>query len=254
MTLAIIPVPGLPMVAEGDALSRLIGDAIIAARVGLKDRDIVAVCQKIVSKAEGAVVSLSDVEPSRFADTLASQSDEPRDARVLEVVLRESARIVRNDRGHLITETRHGFVCANAGVDQSNGIAEDVLTILPRDPDGSAEALRCDLERRFECGLGVVVTDTFGRPWREGLLDLAIGCAGLPPLIDLAGTHDLGGRELRHTVMAFADQLAAAAGLVMEKGAGIAVAIIRGARWERVPSAASGARRLLRPREFDLFR
>lgn len=254
MTIAIIPVPGVPMVTAGMPLAAILGDAIAAARVGLKSGDVVAVCQKIVSKAEGAIVALADVEPSAFAERLAAQGDGGRDARVLEVVLRESARIVRNDRGHLITETHHGYVCANAGVDQSNGVAEGVVTLLPRDPDGSAEALRGDLERRFGATIGVVVTDTFGRPWREGLIDVAIGCAGLAPLVDHAGERDLGGRELRHTVMAFADQLAAAAGLVMEKGAAVAAAVVRGARWTPAPAAASGARQLVRAPEFDLFR
>jgi coenzyme F420-0:L-glutamate ligase/coenzyme F420-1:gamma-L-glutamate ligase len=254
MTIAIIPVPGVPMVTEGMPLAEVVGDALAAARVGLKDGDVVAVCQKVVSKAEGALAVLAEVEPSAFADTLAAQGEMARDARVLEVVLRESARIVRNDRGHLITETHHGYVCANAGVDQSNGVAEGVLTLLPRDPDRSAEELRRDLADRFGSAIGVVVTDTFGRPWREGLVDVAIGCAGLPPLIDHGGTLDLGGRELRHTVMAFADQIATAAGLVMEKGAGIAVAIVRGARWTPAPPGAGGAKRLVRGAEFDLFR
>jgi coenzyme F420-0:L-glutamate ligase/coenzyme F420-1:gamma-L-glutamate ligase len=254
MTLAIIPVPGVPMVTAGTSLVALVGDAIAAARVGLKDGDVVAICQKIVSKAEGAVVPLAEVVASPFAETLAYQGAEARDPRVLEVVLRESARIVRNDRGHLIAQTRHGFVCANAGVDQSNGIADDVVTVLPRRPDDSAEALRRELERRFACRIGIVITDTFGRPWREGLVDVAIGCAGLPPLVDHAGERDLGGRELRHTVMALADQVAAAAGLVMEKGAGIAVAVVRGTRWTPVGPDESGARHLVRVPELDLFR
>lgn len=254
MTIAIIPVPGVPMVTEGMPLAAVVGDAIAAARVGLKDGDVVAVCQKIVSKAEGAVVRLADVTPSAFADSLAAQGETPRDPRVIEVVLRESARIVRNDRGHLITETRHGFVCANAGVDQSNGVAPDVVTVLPRDPDASAETLRGALAARFGCTIAVVVTDTFGRPWRDGLVDVAIGCAGLAPLRDHGGEQDLGGRELQHTVMAAADQLAAAAGMVMEKGAGVAVAIVRGAAWSPAPPEESSARRLVRPAQLDLFR
>jgi coenzyme F420-0:L-glutamate ligase/coenzyme F420-1:gamma-L-glutamate ligase len=254
MTIAIIPVPGVPLLKPGASLAAVVADAVTEARVGLRDGDVVAVCQKIVSKAEGALVALADVEPSAFAETLATQGETGRDARVLEVVLRETERIVRNDRGHLITQTRHGFVCANAGVDQSNGVAPDVVTLLPRDPDGSAEALRAELERRFACTTGVVITDTFGRPWREGLVDVAVGCAGLPPLIDHGGERDLGSRELRHTVMAFADQLAAAAGLVMEKGAGIPLAIVRGARWSAVPAGTGGAGRLVRAAPLDLFR
>lgn len=254
MTVAIIPLPDIPLVEPGMSLATLVGDAIVAARVGLKDGDVVAVCQKIVSKAEGALAPLADVQPSAFATTLAAQGDEPRDPRVLEVVLRESARIVRNDRGHLIVQTRHGFVCANAGVDQSNGVTDEVLTLLPRDPDASAETLRAALADRFGSAVGVVITDTFGRPWREGLLDVAIGCAGVSPLVDHGGQHDLRGRELRHTVMALADQIAAAAGMVMEKGAGVAAAVVRGLRWVPPPAGDGGAQRLVRTPEFDLFR
>jgi coenzyme F420-0:L-glutamate ligase/coenzyme F420-1:gamma-L-glutamate ligase len=246
MTLAIIPVPDVPMVTHEMALGTLICDAIEAARVGLKAGDVIAVCQKIVSKAEGALAPLANVTPSAFAETLATQGESARDPRVTEVVLRESARIVRNDRGHLIAETHHGFICANAGVDQSNGVADDVLTLLPRDPDASAERLRAEIEERFGTPVGVVVTDTFGRPWREGLIDVAIGCAGLPALVDHGGERDLRGRELRHTVMA--------AGLVMGKSAGIPVAIVRGARWAAVSPAERGARHLIRAAEFDLFR
>jgi len=254
MTIAVIPIGGVPSVVPGTPLELVVGDAIEGARVGLKEHDVVAVCQKVVSKAEGAIQDLADVRPSQFATTLSQQGAEPRDPRVLEVVLRQSARIVRNDRGHLITQTRHGFICANAGVDQSNGIAPEVLTLLPERPDASAARMRDALQGRFGVTVGVVVTDTFGRPWREGLVDVAIGCAGLPPLIDHAGERDLQGRELHHTIMAFADQIAAAAGLVMTKGDGIAVAVVRGARWAPVPDDGGGAGRLVRRPELDLFR
>ena len=252
MTVAVIPVPGLPMITPGMDLGQLLGDAIHEARVGLKHQDVVVVCQKVVSKAEGAVVRLADVEPSAFAHTLAAQSSEPRDPRALEVVLREAARIVRNERGHLIVETRHGWVCANAGVDQSNGIAPDTLTLLPADADASAERLRLSLQARFEVSLAVVVTDTFGRPWREGLVEVAIGCAGIEPLLDLRGETDLLGRTLHHTVVAVADEVAAAAGLVMAKGSGVAAAIVRGVTFR--PGTRGAATALVRPREFDLFR
>jgi coenzyme F420-0:L-glutamate ligase/coenzyme F420-1:gamma-L-glutamate ligase len=252
MTIAVIPVPGLPLIEPGMDLAQLLGDAIDGARVGLKDRDVVVVCQKVVSKAEGAVVALADVEPSPFARFLATQGDEPRDPRALEVVLRESRRIVRNDRGHLIVETRHGWVCANAGVDQSNGVSADVLTLLPADADASAARLRQALEERFAKTLAVVVTDTFGRPWREGLVEVAIGCAGMEPLLDLRGETDLLGRTLHHTIVAIADEVAAAAGLVMAKGSGIAAAIVRGVRFRA--GAGGAAATLVRAREFDLFR
>jgi coenzyme F420-0:L-glutamate ligase / coenzyme F420-1:gamma-L-glutamate ligase len=252
MTVAVIPVPGLPMVQPGDDLAALIGDAIDGARVGLKAQDVVVVCQKVVSKAEGAVVRLDQVEPSAFAEQLAARTTMGKDPRAYEVVLREASRIVRNDRGHLIVETRHGWVCANAGVDESNGLGPGTLTLLPRDADASAEGLRARLVERFGVPLVVVVTDTFGRPWREGLVEVAIGCAGMDPLLDLRGRGDLHGKELHHTVVALADEVAAAAGLVMEKDSGVAVAIVRGVRYTAGPGGA--AARLVRKPEFDLFR
>jgi coenzyme F420-0:L-glutamate ligase/coenzyme F420-1:gamma-L-glutamate ligase len=240
------------MITPGMDLGQLLGDAIRDARVGLKNRDVVVVCQKVVSKAEGAIVPLADVEPSAFARTIAAQGAEPRDPRTLEVALREARRIVRNERGHLIVETRHGWVCANAGVDQSNGVAPDTLTLLPADADASAERLRVALEAQFEASVAVVVTDTFGRPWREGLVEVAIGCAGMEPLLDLRGETDLLGRTLHHTVVAVADEVAAAAGLVMAKGSGVAAAIVRGVTFR--PGTGGAAARLVRRPEFDLFR
>jgi coenzyme F420-0:L-glutamate ligase/coenzyme F420-1:gamma-L-glutamate ligase len=252
MTVAVIPVPGLPMVQPGDDLAALVGDAIERARVGLKGQDVVVVCQKVVSKAEGAVVDLNDVTASPFAEQLAARTTLGKDPRAYEVVLRDAGRIVRNDRGHLIVETRHGWVCANAGVDESNGLGPGILTLLPRDADASAEGLRARLAERFAVELAVVVTDTFGRPWREGLVEVAIGCAGMDPLLDLRGRGDLHGKELHHTVVALADEVAAAAGLVMEKDSGVAVAIVRGIRY--TPGSAGAAARLVRRPEFDLFR
>jgi coenzyme F420-0:L-glutamate ligase/coenzyme F420-1:gamma-L-glutamate ligase len=252
MTIAVIPLPGLPLIDPGMDLAGLLGDAIEDARVGLKDRDVVVVCQKVVSKAEGAVVPLDQIEPSPFAHMLAAQGDEPRDPRVIEVILRDSRRIVRNDRGQLIVATRHGWVCANAGVDQSNGIAPDVLTRLPDDADASASRLRMAIEQRFGRTIAVVVTDTFGRPWRQGLVEVAIGCAGMEPLLDLRGDTDLLGRTLHHTIVAVADEIAAAAGLVMAKGSGVAAAIVRGVHYR--PGAGGAAAALVRPLEFDLFR
>ena len=252
MTIAVIPVPGLPLINPGDDLARLLGDAIEAARVGLKAGDVVAVCQKVVSKAEGAVVALADVEASPFARHLASRTEGGKDPRALEVILRETRRIVRMERGHLICETHHGWVCANAGVDESNGVAPDVVTLLPRDPDASATRLREQVVARFGVEVGIVVTDTFGRPWREGLVEVALGCAGMDPLLDLRGRADLSGRELHHTVVALADEVAAAAGLVMEKDSGVAAAIVRGVRY--TPGADGAVARLVRKPEFDLFR
>ena len=252
MTVAVIPVPGLPMIQPGNDLAVLLGDAIERAGVGLKAHDVVAVCQKVVSKAEGAVVRLDDVVASPFAERLAACTEGGKDPRAVEVVLRESARIVRMDRGHVICETRDGWVCANAGVDESNGLEPGILTLLPRDADGSAAALCERLRTRFGVEIAVVITDTFGRPWREGLVEVALGCAGMDPLLDLRGRADLAGRTLHHTVVALADEVAAAAGLVMEKDSAVAAAIVRGVRY--TPGSAGAAARLVRKPEFDLFR
>jgi coenzyme F420-0:L-glutamate ligase / coenzyme F420-1:gamma-L-glutamate ligase len=252
MTVAVIPVPGLPMIRPGDDLAALLGDAIDAARVGVKAGDVLAVCQKVVSKAEGAVVRLDDVVASPFAQHLAAQTEAGKDARAVEVILRESKRIVRMDRGHVICETSHGWVCANAGVDESNGIADGIVTLLPDDADASAERLRAHLADRFGVPLAVVITDTFGRPWRDGLVEVAIGCAGMEPLLDLRGRADLQGRTLHHTVVALADEIAAASGLVMEKDSRVAAAIVRGIRY--TPGSTGAAAALVRRAEFDLFR
>jgi coenzyme F420-0:L-glutamate ligase/coenzyme F420-1:gamma-L-glutamate ligase len=252
VTVAIIPLPGLPMVRPGDDLALLLADAIERARVGLKAGDVLAVCQKVVSKAEGAIVRLADVVASPFAEHLAAQTEGGKDPRAMEVVLREAKRIVRMDRGHVICETREGWVCANAGVDESNGVEPETLTLLPRDADASAAGLCERLRTRFGVEIAVVVTDTFGRPWREGLVEVALGCAGMDPLLDLRGRADLAGRTLHHTVVALADEIAAAAGLVMEKDSGVAAAIVRGARY--TPGSAGAAARLVRKAEFDLFR
>ena len=196
-------------------------------------------------------VGFDEIVASPFAAHLAAQTED-KDPRAVEVILRETKRIVRMDRGHLICETRHGWVCANAGVDESNGVAAGVLTLLPRDADASAAALCERLRQRFGVELAVVVTDTFGRPWREGLVEVALGCAGMDPLLDLRGRADLTGRTLHHTVVALADEVAAAAGLVMEKDSAVAAAIVRGVRY--TPGPGGAATRLVRKPEFDLFR
>jgi coenzyme F420-0:L-glutamate ligase/coenzyme F420-1:gamma-L-glutamate ligase len=252
MSIFVIPISGVPMVEPGADLGRLLGDAIAASRVGLKAGDVVAVCQKVVSKAEGAIVRLADVTPSAFAQHLAAQTEGGKDPRAMEVVLRETKRIVRMDRGHVIVETHHGWVCANAGMDESNSVAAGIVTLLPRDADASASRLREALVTRFGVEVAVVVTDTFGRPWREGLVEVALGCAGMEPLLDLRGRADLLGRELHHTVVALADEIAAAAGLVMEKDSAVPAAIVRGVRY--VPGPGGAARALTRKPEFDLFR
>ena len=234
-------------------LPRLISQA--AAREGqIIDRLVVlAVAQKIVSKAEGAIVDLREIHPSALARSWAAEHgpEHKRDPRLIELILTQSRRIVKMDRGVLITETHTGLVCANAGVDQSNvdqsNVAgDDFATVLPRDPDTSARLLRESLG----CG-AAIITDTFGRPWREGLVDVAIGVSGLEPLDDLRGRVDRRGRKLAGTIVALADQLAAAAGLLMPKASGCPVVLIRGFEWE---PAEGSARRLVRKPEQDLFR
>ncbi|MBI3304022.1 MAG: coenzyme F420-0:L-glutamate ligase [Deltaproteobacteria bacterium] len=248
-TIAIIPIPGIPQVHPGDDLPSLLLDAIDRAKVGLKSGDILVICQKVVSKAEGAVVNLKTIEPSAFAQQIATMWE--KDPRLVEVVLRESSRIIRMKNGVIITETKQGWVCANAGVDESNSLGEDIAIVLPQDPDTSARTIRVTIQERRGITIGVIITDTFGRPWRDGLVEFALGVSGFAPLLDLRGTQDLQGRELHHTVVAVADELAAAAGLVMEKGAAVPAVIIRG--YQFIPAEGDG-KQLLRPAEADLFR
>ena len=241
-------VPGIPEVVEGDEVAALIDRALRAASIELADGDIFVVAQKIVSKAEGRIVKLESVEPSPRAQEWAAAYD--KDPRVVEVVLRESKRIVRMERGVLIAETEHGFVCANAGVDASN-VAEGTVTLLPKDPDASAQKIRSALGDAFGVRIAVIVSDTFGRPWREGLVNVALGVSGIAPLIDYRGQEDSHGNALKVTVIAVADELASAAELVMKKSAGIPVAIIRGFDYE---ASEASSRALIRAQELDLFR
>jgi len=250
MTLSITPIPGLPMLKPDDDLGALLGEALARAGLAPVDGDVLVVCQKVVSKAEGRLVDLRTIEPSAFAQQLAAAT-EGKDARVIEVILRETTRIVRMDQGNLIVETGPGWVCANAGVDESNSGDANVVVLLPRDPDASARRLAASMHARFGVRVAVIVTDTFGRPWRQGLVDFALGVAGMPALLDLRGESDLDGRVLKHTVPAQADALAAAAGLVMGKGDGIPAALVRG--YPFTPGDGSG-RELIRERQFDLFR
>ncbi len=234
----------LPEIHPGDDLGVLIRDAASREGCAIDKSVIVAVAQKIVSKAENAIIDLRGIRPSRIAETWARQWG--KDPRVIEVVLSQAKRIVKMDRGILIVETHRGFVCANAGVDQSNMESAELATILPKDPDASAARLR----EMLEAG-AVIITDTFGRPWREGLVDVAIGVAGLDALKDYRGSVDRSGRKLSATIIAVADQLAAAAGLVMTKSAGSPVVLIRGFEWN---AAEGSAQTLLRKTEQDLFR
>lgn len=247
-TIQVIGVPGMPEVVDGDDVAALIIRAASEAELNMLERDIFVVAQKIVSKAEGRSVSLQSIEPSSRAKDWAAAYD--KDPRVVEVVLRESKRIVRMERGVLISETDHGFICANAGVDTSN-VADGTVTLLPKDSDASARKIRGSLEQAFGVPVAVIVSDTFGRPWREGLVNVALGVSGIAPLIDYRGQEDSHGRAMKVTVMAVADEIASAAELVMKKSAGIPVAIVRG--FDYGASESSG-RELIRAAELDLFR
>jgi coenzyme F420-0:L-glutamate ligase / coenzyme F420-1:gamma-L-glutamate ligase len=241
--LRIVPVRGLPEIAEGDDLA-----ALVAAAIELEDGDVVVVAQKGVSKAEGRVVALDDVEPSAAAQDIAASDG--RDPRQVEAILRETARIVRRRGGLVIAETRHGFVCASAGVDASNAPAPGQVVLLPLEPDASAARLRERLRELTGKEVGVLVTDSFGRAWRQGTTDVAIGAAGVPVLLDLEGARDSVGYELHATVIAVADEIAGAAELVMGKTRGIPAAVVRGLEL----GGDGAARDLVMPRERDLFR
>ncbi len=243
----LVAIAGLPAVRPGDDLAQLIHGAAAAQHLALAN-GVLVVCQKIVSKAEGRIVALADVTPSDEARRIAAEDG--KDPRHMEIVLRESVRIVRRGYRTLITETRHGFVCANSGVDLSNAAGPDTAVLLPDDPDASARALRAGLEKLGAGPLAVVVSDTFGRPWREGLVDVALGSAGIAPIDDLRGSTDWVGRPLEVTATATADQLAAAAGLLMRKDAGIPAVWVTGV----VLSGDGTVRQTLRDPATDLFR
>ncbi len=248
-SLTVTSLNGLPEIHPGDDLAALIAAAVKAQGDALRDGDVLAVAQKIVSKAEGRIVHLTDVKPSARATQMADEAG--KDARQMEVVLQETAKIVRWKGGVLISETRHGFVCANAGVDRSNAGAPDTVILLPIDPDASAALLRDALRAATGATVAIVVTDTFGRAWREGHMNVAIGIAGLPALRRYIGQYDPEGYELRVTEIAIADEVAAAAELVMGKLDRCPVAIVRGLI---TPEPSETARDYVRPAEKDLFR
>ena len=242
--ISLLPVEGLPEIREGDDLG-----ALIAGHAHLEPDDVVVVAHKAVSKAEGRVVSLEDVEASERARTLAGDWCDPRES---EVILRETARVVRSRNSLVIAETRHGFVCASAGVDHSNAPEPATVVLLPVDPDASARRIRDAIRTRTGTDVGVVVTDSFGRPFRLGTTDVAIGVAGVRALADLRGTLDRAGSLLRSTQVAVADEIAAAANLVRTgKADGLPVVVVRGLRHAR--GDGSGAE-LVMPAERDLFR
>ena len=243
--LRVIPLRGIPELEDGDDLGALVAEAATRAG-GLEPGDVVVVAQKAVSKVEGRVVDLAGIEPSPRAVELAG----PADPRRAEVVLRESREILRSRPPLVISETRHGFVCASAGVDASNAQGPDTLVLLPLDPDASADGLRRRLRELLGVDVGVIVSDSFGRAWRRGTTDVALGVSGIEAVLDLAGERDASGYELQATQIAVADEIAGAAELVMGKTAGIPAAVVRGLD---LPGAGRGSD-LLMPRERDLFR
>ena len=243
--IAVLPLEGMPELRDGDDLGALLAESATRAG-GLEHGDVVVVAQKAVSKVEGRVIRLDELEPSTHAHQLAGDAD----PRQLEAILRDSARIVRSRPPLVIAETRHGFVCASAGVDASNSGGAGTLVLLPVDPDASARRLREGLRARTGHELGVIVSDSFGRAWRQGTTDVALGVAGVPALLDLRGERDPAGYELRTTQIAVADEIAGAAELVMGKTRGVPAAIVRGLR---LVGDGSG-KDLVMPAERDLFR
>jgi len=246
--LEVFPLQGIPEVEEGADLPLLVVSALRKSMVKLEDGDIVVLKQKLVSKAEGKVVRLDSVLPSKMAQQLARE--EGKDPRLMELVLQEAVRVVRRGHGVVITETKHGFVCANSGVDQSN-VGTGFASLLPTDSDRSARKIRRALEAKTKKRLAVIVTDTFGRPWRRGQTDVAIGCSGINPLLSFRGRKDRFGYSLRVTEPSVVDEVAGAAELVMGKLEGVPAAVVRGVKYTR---GESGVRSLLMSKERDLFR
>ena len=244
----VIGIEGIGEIRPGDDIARIVIDAAARQRTPLITGDVVVLSQKIVSKSEGRLLRLSEIAPSTMAATFAAELG--RDPRLIEVILRESRRIVRMDRGVLVTETRHGWVCANAGVDQSN-VDADLVALLPVDPDGSARAFRDAVRAQARAEIHVISADTFGRPWREGLVNIAIGVAGFAPILSYLGQQDPAGRPLQATILAVADELAAAAEPVMGKLDRIPAAIVRGLALQ---ASEEGSKALLRDPARDLFR
>ncbi|RPJ85825.1 MAG: coenzyme F420-0:L-glutamate ligase [Acidobacteria bacterium] len=246
--IALYPIPGLPEISPGLRLPLILSQALRDSGLALRDFDVLVIAHKIVSKAEGRIVPLSQVQPSSLAMDWADQSQ--KDPRVIELALQEARRVVRMENGVLITETRHGFICANSGVDTSN-VPAGYAVLLPEDPDASAEELRRNLAEMFEARIAVIVSDTFGRPWREGLVNVAIGLAGFNPVIDYRGTPDTFGKVLRASIVASADELAGAAEIVMGKTRRVPAVLVRGFSWT---GAEGTGKQLLRAPSGDLFR
>jgi coenzyme F420-0:L-glutamate ligase/coenzyme F420-1:gamma-L-glutamate ligase len=244
----VIPVRLAGDVKPGGGLAATILDALAENRVNLAHNDIVVIAQKIVSKSEGRVMNLDTVRPSQRAKKLARKLG--KDPRIVELILQESKEVVKVKNGIIITETRHGLVCANSGVDQSNLAGSNTAVLLPKDPDTSARKLRSTFKKKSGRDVAVIITDTFGRPFREGQINVAIGVAGLRPIRSYIGRKDMFGRKLHVTEIAMADEIASAAELVMNKSDGVPVAVVRGLQYDK----GGSAKRLIRPKKNDLFR
>jgi coenzyme F420-0:L-glutamate ligase/coenzyme F420-1:gamma-L-glutamate ligase len=245
----LIPLPLADEIAPGDDLIEKLRAALRHQKTQLRDGDVLVIKHKVVSKAEGEIVRLDSVSPSQTARSWSRKCGT--DARLVELALRESRRIVRKTKGVLITETRHGFTCANSGVDASNVDGGKSAVLLPKDPDDSAARLRSQIKTRLRVSVAVIISDSFGRPWREGLTEVAIGVSGMKPLLDYRGKRDPHGYRLRASAEAVADELTCAAGLVCGKLNRTPVCVVRGFRYEPGPGSA---RDLIRPKEQDLFR
>ena len=247
--ISIIAITGIPEIIPGDDLITIVAYALFKQDITIIKGDIIVFAQKIISKAEGRIVKLSDVSPSSFAIKFASDWD--KDPRMVEVVLRETKRIVKMGQGKLIAETKDGIICANAGIDASNVSGGDKVTLLPINPDESARKLAQGFKEKLGVEVAIIITDTVGRPWRQGLTEIAIGCWGMEPLRDYRGQSDLKGYKLSATLLAVADEIAGAAGLVMGKNDSAPVVIVRGYPYE---PGGTGAKELIRKPEDDLFR
>jgi len=253
-SITLIPIAGIPEIGVDDDLAKIVSDAATVGGLTIENGDVLVFAQKIVSKSENRIVDLNDVEPSDFARTLSKKVS--KDPRLVEVILSETTKIIKMDqrkpeKGRLIVETRGGVISANAGVDASNVTGGDKVTLLPVDSDKSARGLAQGFSDLLGTEIAVIITDTVGRPWRDGLVDIAIGCAGIKALKDYRGETDSKGFELNATVMAVADEIASAAGLLMEKADSVPVVIVRGYEFEK---GGTGARELIRDPEDDLFR
>jgi coenzyme F420-0:L-glutamate ligase/coenzyme F420-1:gamma-L-glutamate ligase len=247
-TLQIIPVPGIPEIKEGDDIARIVFNSAFSSGIEIKEDDVIIIKQKIVSKAEGRLVRIDSVKPSKRAIKIALKNR--KDPRLVELILREARRVVRAEKGVIITETRHGFVCANSGVDRSN-VPSGFACLLPEDPDRSARKIRMDIEKLTSKKVAVIISDTFGRPWRKGQVDVAIGCSGIEPIVSYRGMRDSYGYTLKVTEPAIVDEIASAAELASGKLSSIPVVILRGLKYKR---SEKGVKKLIMEKERDLFR